>query len=50
MTQIKTYFTLIEIVLLTVFAKLHLFEFIEKYKSLNLLTWLENNNANSLVI
>ena len=30
MTKIKAYFKLIEIVLLTVFAKLHLFEFIEK--------------------
>ena len=49
-TKIKAYFTLIEVVLLLVFTKLHLFEFTKNYKILNSLTWLENNNANSIVL
>ena len=49
-TKIKAYFTLIEVVLLTVVAKLHLFEFTENYKNLKSLTFLENSNANSLVL
>ena len=49
-TKIKAYSTLIEVVLLGVFAKIDLFEFTEKLQKSQFTNLIKkNSNANSLV-